>query len=64
MIKFTIGILIIGTALCFILGFIKIVHVVESVPVMIEEEHARQHAKDKALREWAESPTPGFDAGK
>jgi hypothetical protein len=44
--------LILGTVLVFVVGFVKVVHAVDSIPVELEKEAQKQRDADKRRMEW------------
>lgn len=64
MLKFTFMILILGGAIVFLVGMVTIIRTAESIPATIDKKGQERKEQDKALSEWANSPTPGYDGGK
>ena len=64
MLKFILCCLIAFTAICFVVGFTHIIHTVDGIPAAFDKEESRKQAEDKRILEWANSPTPGYEAGK
>lgn len=60
MLKFVVAIIILAIALVFLVGFVKLVHTVDELPAKADQ---KRKAEDKAILDWANSPTPGADAG-
>jgi hypothetical protein len=60
MIKFIFCCIVLAMIFFFVVGFVKVIHTFDSIPVAIEKKADEQRAADKRLEDWAHS----YDGGK